>query len=154
MLKYKILAIFLALTIIFSVPMNVNADLATLNLYYYKIQADNTPVFEQKFIIIPARLPTQCRAEIIFYLVFNDTIFMPPNVRLISAKFSPENGLLVINVSREIKAYGGNFFENMLVERILQNARALPEVKFLTLLIEGQLQALPEGSLIYQVSVK
>lgn len=64
-----------------------------------------------------------------------------------------EGSTLIVNVSRDITSYGGgNAMEYEIISRILNKAFSNPEVEFFTLLIEGEENALPEGTQILKYS--
>ena len=82
-----------------------------------------------------------------------DTLFLsgssaPKGTRVLSAKIYGD--LLILNVSGEIKNYGGTFREMCVVDEILTTASSVPGVAYVTLLIDGAADYLPEGSQIFE----
>ena len=61
-----------------------------------------------------------------------------------------EDGHLLLNVSSDILSFGGGtYFEGRIVDSLLEFATSIPNAKYLTLLIEGTPQKLPEGTEIF-----
>ena len=64
-----------------------------------------------------------------------------------------DGNALTVDVSKDITSYGGgNAMEYEVVSKILGQVFANPEVEFFTLLIEGEENALPEGTQILKYS--
>jgi hypothetical protein len=119
--------------------------LAILAVFYYR--PDDS--FGHYEIIIPADFPVQYRAWVVFSEVFRNGEFVPPHVRILDVEFKPKYGILILDLSQEVLDYGGTYFEYRFINLLLKNAAALPDVRYFTVLIEGQSRHLPEGSKIY-----
>ena len=92
------------------------------------------------------------KATVLFSNLFSDTYsFVPEGTRLLFASMHQDE--LILNVNKEMISYGGgSSYENRLQAQIILTALDIPNVNKVTLLVEGYLEYLPEGSLIYQVS--
>jgi spore germination protein GerM len=76
---------------------------------------------------------------------------IPDNVRVLGVKLEEEH--LTVNVSESIMHFGGNANERALINQLLAAAASLPDIKFLTLLVEGELVPLPEGRVVEKLPV-
>gem|GEM_PF-5747663 len=155
MKKFKYLAIIVLLISVFVFPIGANADLVALRLYYYPPESD-APL-QYISIIVPKNLKIENRAKVIFSLVFDDfepsrMNYTPANVEILSIGYLAAYSHLVIDVSPQIRDFGGGHFEYRLVARLLQNARGLGVRQF-TMLIDGEVLHLPEGSLLFYVDL-
>lgn len=89
--------------------------------------------------------------EELFKLLFGDTFkeeanLVPEGTEIIDFQF--KDGAFILNLSKEIKNYGGTLTEWWIVDRILFVGFSIPNVESITLLIEGQRDYLPEGTMI------
>jgi hypothetical protein len=86
------------------------------------------------------------KAFIIYSNMFEEISFLPHDVKLLDVNIN--DTLLILNVSREIKNYGGNAAEHALVKMLQRNAWQIYGVGMLTLLIDSRLDCLPEGTML------
>ena len=155
----RIVVAFLLLLLIFIFPQTVFADeLDYLEVFHHVADADNNISLTSYIIKIPTWLTTENRALVVFTEVFNNIdpdkmIFAPHGVAVLDVFFFSEYSHLVVNLSAEIMMYGGTYFEYRLVEKLLANATAMPDVAHFTVLVDGQPTYLPEGTRINAVNV-
>jgi len=118
--------------------------LSTILLYNFYFLQDET--FSYQITAAPACFPVQHSAWVVFAQMFRSgSYFMPQDVTVLGADFNPANGHLTLDLSKEVLNYGGTYFEYKFIKLMRKNAAALPDVLYLTVLIEGILQPLPEG---------
>jgi len=150
----KILFAILFVLLIFIFPQNIGAqELDRLQIFFHEIDADGEDVLNYYHITIPAWLTVENRALVIFTEIFNNInpekmIYAPPNVSILGISFHAAASHLIINLSVDIMNYGGTHNEYMLIQKLLANAASMADVRYLTILIEGQEQYFPEGTLI------
>lgn len=112
-----------------------------------------SPAFMEQEGYVQACEVRQNKQEVeeLFEVLFGDTSkeeenLIPEGTRLIDFKF--ENGSLTLNFSEEIKNYGGTLKEQWIVYKILSTGFSIEGVQSITVLIEGQKDYLPEGTMI------
>jgi len=155
----RIVIAFLLLLLIFIFPQTVFADdLDYLEVFHHAEDADGDISLASYKIRTPTWLTTENRALVVFTEVFNNIdpdkmIFAPRDVVVLDVFFFSEYSHLVINLSAEIMMYGGTYFEYRLVEKLLANAAAMPDVAHFTVWVDGQPTYLPEGTRINAVNV-
>jgi hypothetical protein len=71
---------------------------------------------------------------------------LPRNVRVLGTRI--RDGVLTVNISEDILIWGGNENEKILIAMLKETALAVPGATRLTLLIEGEVQALAEGRMV------
>ena len=151
----KILFAILIVLLIFIFPQNIGAqELDKLQIFYYEIDGDGEEMLAYYHIIIPAWLSVENRALIIFSEIFDNhnpskMIYAPPNVQILGISFHATDSHLILNLSPDILNYGGTHFEYKLIHKLLANAANITNVNYLTILIDGQRQYFPEGTLIF-----
>jgi len=118
-----------------------------VQIFFYNPDGD----FGHNEIIVPANLPVQYQAWVVFSEIFErgEFDFVPRDVRVIGVDFEPAHGILTLNLSHEVLNYGGTYFEERFTQKLIKNALNLPDVRYFTLLVEGELQEFPEGVKIY-----
>jgi spore germination protein GerM len=57
-------------------------------------------------------------------------------------------GHITVDISPEIRAYGGGYTENILVNQIIRTLFGLPGVSKITLLVDGRTGGFPEGTVV------
>ena len=155
----KILLALLFLLLIFIFPQSVGAgDLGIVRVFYYEIEYCGESLLSYYQITVPAWFCVEVRAIIVFNEIFDNfnpdkMVFVPPGVRILGVAFDDVRGHLTLNLSDDILNYGGTYFEDRLVSKLLANAAGLEGVRYLTVLIEGQQRYFPEGSMIIDVRV-
>jgi len=122
--------------------------LTVLQILFFNVDSEA----EYQRLIAPACLPVEFQAWAKFTIIFqvNDFYFVPENVSVLGAWFEPVDKELFLNVSSEVLNYGGTYFEYRFVQTLLKNAFNLPNVRYFTLLVEGEPAPLPESSKIYR----
>ena len=75
---------------------------------------------------------------------------IPKEVKIMDIRV--ENSSLYLNISKDIKNYGGTLTEQWIVYQILDTGFAISGVENITVLIEGQEDYLPEGTIIKSYS--
>lgn len=92
------------------------------------------------------------RAWVVFHnlLCSGKSEFVPQGVRLLSVNIV--GGELIVNVSDQIRNYGGIYNEKHLRAQIVLTGLELRSADTVTLLINGEPAVLPEGSTINRVS--
>lgn len=155
----KIIIVLLFLLLLFIFPQNVSAQpLDRMWIYYHEICEDGGIQLQSYAITVPSWLDVQSRAFVVFSQIFDNVnedkmLFVPGGVKILDVFFDVGQAHLTVNLSADISAYGGTFFESKLVEKIFANVRGIGDVEFLTILIEGELRYLPEGTLIHKNSL-
>lgn len=132
-------------------------DFQTINIYYYDLSKG-----EDVFVSEPIDVYGGFSSEHIAYMIYGNLFehygtdrfpFISEGTKLLSAKIN--NGHLMINASGQIADYGGGTaFEQALVNTILKNAEQIEGVTKISLLIEGKLEVLPEGTDIFERLIK
>jgi len=151
----------LALTILIAFPeragANQGADQA--DLIYIKTTDKDKSDKTEEWAETPVDLSDikdagniPARAESVFGALFGGGYYaVPRGIRVIGATF--DDGNLILNVSGDILRYGGTNYELRLRSLLTRNAFALsPEVTSFTLAVDGKIQCLPEGSLLYKIT--
>ena len=155
----KIILALLLVLLIFIFPQSIGAqELDRLQIFFYEIDSDNEDALNYYDITIPSWLSVENRALIIFSEIFDNfnpdiMIFVPPNVQILDVFFHAEYSHLVLNLSSDILNYGGTYFEDKLINKLLINAATIPEVGYFSVLIDGQRQCFPEGTSILNNSL-
>lgn len=143
--KLSCIAIFLLLFfmifIIFVMSKKVYA-IEKHKLFYFKIK-NNQPYLTYEHINFYGDFSKPQVAFIIFDNLFSTKkIFIPCDTHLISVQI--KNQILILNLSNQIKNYGGHYYEKHLLEQIKKNTLELG-LKNFKILIENQKDLLPEG---------
>ncbi len=148
LMKLKIFIIAVTLFLIFAFPEKVKAD--TGNIFYLTFNEYDEENFSVVNINFEDNLNEAQKAELIFTEMLNNekVTFVPENTKLLSTYF--KNGHLILNLSPEIMNYGGNYYEECLIKQFTKTALDIPGVNALTLLIDGKLTYLPEGTIVYR----
>ena len=155
----KIFFALILLLLLFIFPQRVGAqELDRLQIFFYEINEEGQETLIYYHITIPARLSVEQRALIIFSEIFDNhnpdkMLFAPPDVRILDVLFLPGSSHLFLNLSPDILNFGGTHFEYKLIHKLLTNAAGIDSVSYLTILINGQNQYFPEGSLILNNSL-
>jgi len=155
----KILLSLLILLLIFIFPQVVGAqELDELQIFFYEIDVYGEEWLNYYNITIPAWLCIEHRALIIFTEIFDNfnpdkMIYVPYGVRILDVFFHAEYAHLVLNLSADILNYGGTHFEYRMINKLLINAASIQEVGYFTILIDGQRQYFPEGTMILNNSL-
>ena len=87
-------------------------------------------------------------ANVIFSNLFSceNAYFIPENIKILN--IYDMKGHLILDVSLDINKYGGTYYEKRLATQIIRNALDIDGINKVTLLIDGKLQALNEGTTI------
>ena len=140
-MRKKIYIVILILILLLCFPPKVFAD-QTNTIFYYDLQNGQTKLFQEK-LNFHGDFPNSQIAFIIFDNLFcQQKMFIPQGSHLISARI--ENETLILNLSSQIKNYGGSYFEKHLLSQIKLTAQNLNFDHF-SILIDNQKQYLPEG---------
>jgi spore germination protein GerM len=86
------------------------------------------------------------KAIINYFFKNESNLYTPAGVRVISVSLKEE--LLILDVTPNINNYGGTFFELALKKQLLKTSLDIDGVKKVTLLINGELKPLAEGTII------
>lgn len=139
------LLLFFMIFIILIMPKRVYA-MSRHKLFYFKIK-NNEPYLTYEQINFHGDFSKQQIAFIIFDNLFSPKkFFIPCDTHLISAQI--KNQILILNLSKQIKNYGGNYYESHLLKQIKKNVLELG-LKNFKLLIENKPDLLPEGIIYY-----
>lgn len=116
--------------------------------YFYK-NVDEGEVIETEISIdFQKNLTTEQKATVLFQKLFSNeeslVSFVPKDTKLIWVCFA--DGRLILNLSLEVKNYGGNYREQHFVNQIVKTAYSLEEIKSIMLYIDGKEEELPEGT--------
>ena len=77
---------------------------------------------------------------------------VPENVKVLDVSLL--EGLLTVNVSKDILSYGGSAFERALVEQLTKIAAEIPGTERFTLTIDGVLRPLIQGTEIDRLQLR
>lgn len=150
-LKAKLIVI--AIILIFSFPQKIHAassqSVEELRYYYLEFQ-DDAEYWRSKIVSCgEAELSPAEKAFHVFEGFFSDGLSasIPAETKVLQVTINED--LLILNVSREIKNYGGTANEEALTRQLVETALAMPGIAKVTLLIEGKEDYLPEGSRIF-----
>jgi len=124
------------------------------NFYYFKSDENGFDILKKENYEFCNSLKTKDKIYILLKNLFNNSEsminYIPEKSKIIN--LSLENGELTINVDENVKNYGGGAnFEIKFIEQILSNVFQFEEIKNVTLLINGKIDYLPEGSVIYKI---
>lgn len=146
-MQLKITILVIMLGILFLFPERVQAG-QNGHLHYYSPDGKGGLVWVEEEMGPDERAAAEERAFILFQAFFEGEHvgFVPDGVRLLNVQ--SKNGVLYVDVSREILAYGGSYYERCLISQIVRTALDMDGVDSVTLLIEGEVCALAEGSFI------
>ncbi|MDR2903181.1 MAG: GerMN domain-containing protein [Clostridiales bacterium] len=153
--------IFLAVCIavivcIFPAKVRAAVGFESVDLYYYAFDDTGQAYFDaEKFCFYGNFTDTQ-KASILYENLFDHTdpdkiSFVPEGTMLLGLEI--EGDVLILNVSGDIKKYGGTAYETALLKQIGLNALNFPGVKRLTLMIDSNYQLLPEGKFVYEYEI-
>ncbi len=144
-LKLAVVVIIL----IFIFPQKVKAAEAGLVI---KFKTENGIIkTEYEEIKILGNFTPNERAYLIFCNLFlPENEFVPEGTRLLSTMIICDT--LYVNVSSEIKNYGGIYYEKHLMAQIVRTGLEINGVDKVTLLIDGEISLLNEGSLLYKAT--
>ncbi len=140
-MRKKIYIVILILILLLCFPPKVFAD-QTNTIFYYDLQNGQTKLFHEQLNFHGDFLNSQIAFIIFDNLFCQQKMFIPQGSHLISVKI--ENETLILNLSSQIKNYGGSYFEQHLLTQIKLTAQNLNFDHF-TILIDNQKQYLPEG---------
>ncbi len=147
-LKLKLLLFVIALILIF--PQKVKAANSNYVIYYYKYDSQGDAYWVSQPFLPPSK---KLSHERIIYLMLKEFFesesynITCEGTKLLGIAF--EDGHLTINVSKEIADYGGGtYYENCLRNQIIKTGTSIEGVDKVSLLIEGKLNYLPEGTII------
>ncbi len=141
--------LLLLLIIIFFIPKTVSAD----NLYKAYFYVDHDGVYEpygEDYIFYGNFLAIEKG-----YILFDNVVhnqneklrsFVPKGTKLLSIKKEEDN--LLVNFSEEIKNYGGSSWEQDLIKQLVLTGLQVDGVENVTLLINGKLDTLAEGTTV------
>ena len=150
----RICVALLAATALLVFPPIAQANTPTsVDVYYYEFDSSNRAYFVTERFEVHGRLAGDEQA--LLYVRFanllenaapNKIPAVAKGTRLLGVWLNHDT--LFINLSREALSYGGGAAgEHLLIDQLLRNAAAVPNVACLTLLVEGQDIIWPEGSL-------
>lgn len=141
MKKLSAVIIILLLLIIFSPKVYASQS---NNIFYYELENGQTKLKHEAINFIGDFTKEQIAFIIFDNLIDSKRMFIPKNSHLIWAKIKDEN--LILNISNQIKNYGGSYFEKHLVNQIKMTANNL-KIQSLKILIDGENEYLSEGTI-------
>lgn len=149
------LKVILLISMIIFNTYNVKAD--TYKLYYFPVVNTNDT---EKLKYIEYSLNEKISTiEKIYFLIEsilkndqNIANYIPEGSHILNITF--KDGHLILNFNKNIKNYGGTFFELHFITQILENCFQFKNVFEVSFFIENHLQDLPEGSTIYKYTRK
>ncbi len=145
-MSIKIKAILLIIIIIFLFPQKVKAEKGYVS--YINFDENGNEIWATNELDLENNLSKEEISTKIFENLLNDKneMFIPEGTKLLTLVIN--DGHLVLNVSDEIKNYGGCYYELCLKKQIIKTALSIPNINKVTLLIENSVEYLPEGSFI------
>lgn len=148
-LKFKLIIMLILLILIF--PMRVNADEINM-IYYFENDITGNDYLKTQEYTFCGNINTEERVFILISNLFDnnyiDINYVPYGTMLLSVNLYDDE--LVVNVNENIKNYGGSTYEVGLIKQILYTIFQFDDIKTVTLLINGKLDYLGEGSIIYK----
>ncbi len=153
-MKLRLLLILLVLCAIFIFPQKVRAA-EEGTLYILDFDREGQPFWQTKPVDLPLEESMEEQAQALFeaLLADPDLGFMPENVQVLGTFYA--EGHLFVNLSQAITQYGGGYTEKCLTAQLANTGFSLSGVESVTLLVEGQLTYLPEGTLpVFSHAVK
>lgn len=158
--KLKI-KIFVALAVvlflcIFSEKVYAEDNNDSLYMYYYSFKDDGKEYFDSESFCFFGSFTEEQKAFIIFDNLFNNTEkdkinFVPEGTKILDIIIKDD--ILVLNVTNEIRNYGGTSYETAMIKQLAINALNFKGVKRLTLMFNGNYGALPEGKFIFEYEI-
>jgi len=149
-MRRKLTLLAFIILLLFAFPQRARADCGREYIVRFETRNGISRLIHEELYFM-GDFSDRERAWIIFYnlLCMERSEFVPPGVRLLGVWI--EHGELIVNVSDEIKNYGGTYNEMRLRTQIVLTGLEMRGVNAVTLLIEGEPGILPEGSTIYRV---
>ena len=152
--NYKAVFIIMLFAVFFTFPQKINGtgEIGQVRCVWYAdtAEADDTEIYLPYKILFVGEYSDVCIAEILFTNLFENVSgkisLMPEDVKLLGVEIS--DGTLNLNVSSEILGYGGTAYENALAGQIMRTASEIDGVTKLSLLIDGEIRPLCEGSVL------
>ncbi len=116
-------------------------------MYYYTFDSDGRLHLADKSVkVVADGLSDAAFAVFERFFADEDISFKPDGVRVIGTDV--RDGHLTLNVSSDINQYGGAYYEVALKSQIIRTALNIDGVDAITLLIDGGVRTLAEGSVI------
>lgn len=144
------LKIFLLVTILILIfPIYTFCEERLVNMYYY-VEDDNNIYLESNPIYFN-ELSDRNTVYVLFNNFFENeyVAYIPTNTKLLNVYLYQND--LFIDLSSDVLKHGGNYYERMLLEQIYINAFQFSFIETVTILVDGEYQALPEGQQTYKV---
>lgn len=148
-LKILLVATFITMIIVF--PAKVHAE-SFLEIHRLNVDDDGNEYWTRINLFFEGSFSDEEKYMILFKNLLEDeeTNFIPPDIKVLDIYISQD--VLAVNVSMDIKGYNGSYMESRIAGQIIKTALSIPNIKSVTLFIENNLLALPEGIIIDEVS--
>lgn len=154
-IKKKIIYILVLLFVIlisetvYCLDKNVS-DINELTLHYYKID-NNSIDWAEKVYTFPSN-DFEANVNNLLTILFEsgDIPCIPENTKFINATVIDDH--IIINISSEILNHGGNLYESVMLSQIFKTGLNLPNINYVTILINGKYVYMPEGIVTFYVS--
>ena len=140
-MRKKIYIIILILILLLCFPPKVFAD-QTNTIFYYDLENGQTKLMQEQLHFHGNFSKNQIAFIIFDNLISPQKMFIPQNAHVLSALVYNQN--LILNLSGQIKNYGGSYFEQHLLSQINLTAQNL-NLDNVTILIDNKKQYMPEG---------
>lgn len=149
-LKIKLIILLILILMIF--PMKVDAE-DIYSVYYFESDNFGNEYLKSDKYYFNENISVEEKSIILLENLFNnnkiDIRYVPHGTKILDVIFF--DGELIININNNIKSYGGGSnYEICMIKQILYTIFEIEDIKKITLLIDGNLDFFPEGSLIYQ----
>ena len=128
---------------------NVNAN-QNYNYYYFKQDNINNEILNFKQLTFIGDFSIKEYIHILLSNLFfdKDASYIPSKIKILNIFFN--DGNLTINFSKNSFNYGGTYYELMFLKQIFLTCFQFKEVESITILIDGELKDLTEGSIVYK----
>lgn len=113
--------------------------------YYYYTHNDDLNQVSFEFI---GNFKEEEKLEFLLnQLLTSDRNYVPLGTKILDVRINKNYAEL--NFSRDLLRYGGIFYEDRLINQIIKTALEFPDINFATILVEGELINLNEGTEIF-----
>jgi len=90
---------------------------------------------------------------IIFFNNYENQDFVPNDVNVLDISLKTNDGHLTLNLCENVLNYGGTYYEYRFLKKFFSITTYFDDINYLTILVNGELRELAEGSLIDKINL-
>lgn len=137
----------LILPIIISLLFTTKVFGETHSYSYY----DEDDILNEEYINFEGEYEEEFKLWFLIYqLIESEKNYIPENTKLLGIKINKKYAEL--NFSKEILNYGGTSYEVRLINQIVDTSINFPNINYVTILVDGELVFLPEGTQVFTMN--